>query len=104
MRRLVASAGRFASRFAGRFASRFAGRFALGRGLVVGVLAPGSSVDFDVAVKMKPAIDDFLQQTTAERAEFRATHERLLALAGKISALREQLAGQSGAQQVKKAS
>ena len=48
----------------------------------VGAYASGANVEFDVAVKMKPAIDEFLQQLIAERSDFKNMRGRLLALAG----------------------
>ena len=52
----------------------------------------GKNVDFDVAVSMKPAIDEFLQQAIREDANFHSSHDRLLTLAQKINALRQDLA------------
>lgn len=58
----------------------------------VGAYAPGANLDFDVAVKMKPAIDLFLQQRVQERAGFADTRRLLIELARQIGVLREQLA------------
>ena len=49
-------------------------------------------VEFDVAVKMKPAIDEFLKQPMRERATWKETREGLLQLADEIRSLRERLA------------
>lgn len=57
----------------------------------VGAYAPGTSVEFDVAVKLKPAIDMFLRQDMRERAEFDSTGSRLKELAAQIQAARTQL-------------
>jgi FliI/YscN family ATPase len=70
----------------------------------VGAYAPGANVDFDVAVKMKPAIDEFLQQPIRERAEWGETRERLIGLAAEIEGLREQVASRQPAPAVRKAS
>ncbi len=70
----------------------------------VGAYAAGSNVEFDVAVKMKPVIDDFLQQPIHERAAFDQTRDRLCDLAGQIQTLREQLGSESSAAAVKTAS
>lgn len=59
----------------------------------VGAYAAGTNVEFDVAVQMKPAIDEFLQQRIAERAEFKATRQGLLDLAAQIAAARKLLEG-----------
>jgi len=59
----------------------------------VGAYAAGANVELDVAVRVKPAIDEFLQQTIAERAVFVATRDRLLELAQRIEKERGQLSG-----------
>ena len=58
----------------------------------LGAYTPGTNVDFDVAVKMKPAIDEFLQQAIRERAEWSVTRDGLISLAAEIESAREQLA------------
>ena len=58
----------------------------------LGAYTPGTNVDFDVAVKMKPAIDEFLQQAIRERAEWSGTRDGLISLAAEIESAREQLA------------
>ncbi len=63
----------------------------------VGAYAAGSNVEFDVAVKMKPAIDEFLQQGIQERATYRDTRDRLVALAAETESLRQELAKDVGA-------
>ncbi|MGB2987053.1 MAG: FliI/YscN family ATPase [Phycisphaerae bacterium] len=70
----------------------------------VGAYAAGANVEFDVAVEMKPAIDEFLQQAIRERSDFDATRGRLLSLAADIEKLRERLASQASAAAVKLAS
>ena len=70
----------------------------------VGAYAAGANVEFDVAVRMKPAIDEFLQQAMTERADFRATRDRLTALAEQIQTLRGQLASQGTQRAMKLAS
>lgn len=57
----------------------------------VGAYAPGSNVEFDVAVKMRGSIEDFLQQSINKRSEFGETRERLLKLGEEIGSVREQL-------------
>ncbi|MFQ5589954.1 MAG: FliI/YscN family ATPase [Phycisphaerae bacterium] len=63
----------------------------------VGAYSPGSNVEFDVAVKMKPAIEEFLQQGIEERATYGDTRDRLVALAAEIEEVREKLSGGSSA-------
>ena len=64
----------------------------------VGAYVPGANPDFDLAVKLRPAIDQFLQQGIPERCDFAVTRGRLLELAGQANALREKLAAQAGGQ------
>lgn len=54
----------------------------------VGAYAAGSNVEFDVAVKMKPVIDEFLRQAIDERAVLMDTRERLVSLASEIEKVR----------------
>ncbi|UCE60337.1 MAG: FliI/YscN family ATPase [Phycisphaerales bacterium] len=63
----------------------------------VGAYAAGSNVEFDVAVQMKPVIDEFLRQPIEEAAVFGETRDRLVALAADIEAVREKLASNAGA-------
>ena len=63
----------------------------------VGAYAAGTNVEFDVAVKMKPAISEFLKQPMRERATWKETREGLLKLADEIRSLRERLAPSSSA-------
>ncbi len=70
----------------------------------VGAYAAGANKEFDVAVRMKPAIDEFLQQTVSERADFKGTRERLTVLAEQIEGLRKRLAGQTPQRAMKVAS
>lgn len=67
----------------------------------LGAYAPGTNVEFDVAVRMKPAIDGFLRQAVTERAAFSDSRARLLGLADEIEELRGQLAAQRGGETVK---
>lgn len=57
----------------------------------VGAYAPGSNLDFDVAVRMKPLIDDYLRQAIDERADFAATRRGLLELAERVRSTRTEL-------------
>jgi flagellum-specific ATP synthase len=68
----------------------------------VGAYVPGANVEFDIAVRMKPAIDLFLQQRVQEKADFVKTREILIELARQIGVLREQL--KAGATGVRKGS
>ena len=70
----------------------------------VGAYAPGASVEFDVAVKMKPAIDEFLTQSVRDRAELNESRERLLELAGAIETLRGQVSGKGNVDTARKVS
>ncbi len=70
----------------------------------IGAYAAGTNVEFDVAVQMKPEIDDFLQQAIHERADFNETSDGLRNLATRIEALREKLGSQAPAPPVKMAS
>ncbi len=63
----------------------------------VGAYAPGANVDFDVAVKMKPVIDQFLCQKVDEQAGMDASKQLLLALAQDIQNLQAKLSAKSGA-------
>jgi len=57
----------------------------------VGAYAAGTNLEFDIAVKMKPAIDVFLRQSMTERADFAATRMRLVELAAEVESLRSKL-------------
>jgi flagellum-specific ATP synthase len=57
----------------------------------VGAYAPGANLEFDVAVKIKPAVDLFLQQRVQERAVLADTRRLLIELARQIHVVREQL-------------
>jgi len=61
----------------------------------VGAYAAGANTDFDVAVKMKPAIDEFLRQRIEERSVMNEARDRLLGLAAEIDTLRQRLDTQS---------
>lgn len=56
----------------------------------IGAYATGSNCEFDIAVKMKPAIDTFLRQTVADCAEFTTTRNGIVELAAQIESLREE--------------
>lgn len=57
----------------------------------IGAYAAGTNVEFDVAVAMKPAIDDYLRQAIDERAVFSDVREGLVALAAAIEQRRQTL-------------
>ena len=57
----------------------------------LGAYAAGTNVEFDVAVKMKPAVDEFFQQRIADKADFKATHKGIIELANRIRAVRREL-------------
>lgn len=57
----------------------------------VGAYAPGANVEFDVAVRVKPAIDAFLQQNMKDQANMAESREALLSLAEQIDSLRQKL-------------
>ena len=64
----------------------------------LGAYTAGTNVEFDVAVKMKPAIDEFLQQRIADKADFDATHEAIIELANRIRAVRGELEARTPAE------
>jgi len=70
----------------------------------IGAYAAGANVEFDVAVKMKPVLDEFLQQAIVERADFAATRERLVQLGARIEIVRAELSRKQAASPMKKAS
>lgn len=55
----------------------------------VGAYVPGVTPENDVAVAMKPRVDEFLRQAMDERAAWTETHERLGKLHGEILKSRE---------------
>ncbi len=63
----------------------------------IGAYAAGTNVEFDVAVKMKPAIDAFLQQSTHDRSSFEETSSGVVQLAEGIEEVRSGLAGTTAA-------
>ncbi len=63
----------------------------------VGAYVPGTNAAFDVAYRMKPAVDEFLQQSMRERATLAETKERLLSLAEEIRKVRRELGGEESA-------
>ncbi len=63
----------------------------------IGAYAEGHNVDYDVAVKMKPRIDEFLAQGIRDKAVLADSRTGMVTLAGEIAALRTRLTGKSGA-------
>ena len=63
----------------------------------IGAYAAGTNVEFDVAVQMKPVIDDFLTQSMTDRASWRETREGLIHLAAEIHTVRQRLKTQADA-------
>jgi flagellum-specific ATP synthase len=59
----------------------------------IGAYAAGANVDFDVAVQLKPAVDEFLRQDMRELADSGTTRENLIELAKEIETRRKQLSG-----------
>ena len=57
----------------------------------IGAYAAGANVEFDVAVQMKPRIDEFLQQAISEHADGMQTRARLVELAEQIDTVRTRL-------------
>lgn len=57
----------------------------------IGAYAAGTNVEFDVAVRCKPRIDEFLQQSMQEAAAWSETRDRLLTLAAEIERTRAEL-------------
>ena len=51
----------------------------------IGAYAAGSNPDCDIAIAMKPVIDDFLQQASGERSDYPVTCRRLQELAIEIT-------------------
>jgi len=70
----------------------------------VGAYASGANVDYDVAVQMKPRIDEFLRQAIDERASFDETRARLVRLNSEILELRARLSSGADADAVGTAS
>lgn len=61
----------------------------------VGAYAPGTNVEFDLAVRLKPAIDTFLTQEVSEHAGFEQTCSGLVELGDRIERERQRLSGAS---------
>ena len=59
----------------------------------IGAYVAGSNVDYDVAVQMKPRIDEFLQQGIMEKASFEDTRVAILELGKELAAARESALG-----------
>ena len=66
----------------------------------IGAYAKGSNAEFDVALEMKPRIDEFLQQDMQESSSLADTRSRLVELASEIDAA---FAGIVGRKEVKAA-
>jgi len=62
----------------------------------IGAYAEGHNADYDVAVKMKPRIDEFLAQGIREKAVLAESRAGLVTLAGEIEALRTRLSARGG--------
>jgi flagellum-specific ATP synthase len=62
----------------------------------IGAYVAGHNVDYDLAVQMKPRIDEFLQQTITEAAPLAQTQAAMLALGKDLAAARAQLAARHG--------
>ncbi|MCP4250805.1 MAG: FliI/YscN family ATPase [bacterium] len=63
----------------------------------IGAYAAGANAEFDLAVQMKPQIDELLRQGIEERAPFEESQQALLELDERINALRARLTQQQGA-------
>ncbi len=63
----------------------------------IGAYAAGSNVEFDLAVQMKPAIDELFRQGIHERMPFSECGERLMALNERMLAVRARLEAQKRA-------
>jgi len=59
----------------------------------IGAYAKGSNAEFDVALEMKPRIDEFLQQDMQESSSLADTRSRLVELASEIDAASAGIAG-----------
>ena len=57
----------------------------------IGAYVAGNNVDYDLAVQMKPRVDEFLQQGITEPAPFEDTRAAIVALGKEIAAARETL-------------
>ncbi|MCH7814340.1 MAG: FliI/YscN family ATPase, partial [Planctomycetes bacterium] len=62
----------------------------------IGAYASGANVEFDLAVQMKPQIDELLRQGITERAPFEESRQALLELDERINTLRARLTQQQG--------
>lgn len=70
----------------------------------VGAYAPGTNVEFDVAVQMRPAIEAFFAQAIRDRVAYDETCERLLGVADEIQRARGDIEMNAGKTPVRKAS
>jgi flagellum-specific ATP synthase len=57
----------------------------------IGAYAAGTNAEFDLAVQMKPRIDELLKQGIRERAPFAESGDKLLALNEEIASLQTRL-------------
>jgi flagellum-specific ATP synthase len=62
----------------------------------IGAYAEGHNADYDVAVRMKPRIDEYLVQGIRDPAGLPESRAGLVALAGEIEAMRARLTGAGG--------
>jgi flagellum-specific ATP synthase len=66
--------------------------------VTIGAHTPGLNTEHDLAVEMKPVVDEFLRQTITECALWASVREDVLALADRIRASRQALEGRRGAE------
>jgi flagellum-specific ATP synthase len=59
----------------------------------IGAYVPGTTVEFDLAVEMKPKVDAFLQQTVGTSVSFVQAKEALLSLADQAASVERRLRG-----------
>ncbi len=64
----------------------------------IGAYAKGSNDEFDVALEMKPRIDEFLQQDMHEASTLIDTQDRLVELADEIRTVSDGIVGRKGAE------
>lgn len=64
----------------------------------IGAYVAGTNVDYDLAVRMKPRVDEFLQQGITDKTPFEETRAAVLALGKDIAVTREQLVSRNGKQ------
>jgi flagellum-specific ATP synthase len=61
----------------------------------IGAYVAGNNVDYDLAVRMKPRIDEFLQQGISQRASLGDTRAAVVALGRDVAAARAELEARS---------